>query len=348
MHTEEDLRAALATREELAPDADVVLAGARQTTARRRRRRTAGGIVAGALAVAVAIALPVAVRQSSAFPGRHAMTARTGAADPATGPSASVSATRVPSGPRPPFAFTLSRSAVDRYQIEPIGVGPEIQVADIRVAGETRAVLYVYRPGTNVVAGWDVSLELVPVRVNGAPAWFSANGLRTAIRWEHAPGGWAVIVTEPDPVVGKQTLISLAEGVRFAAPYQARLPYRLGYLPAGLKPFNVVQDNHDPLSPRSVVQLEGARRVMDITVLDGSPAARPRWQPTTRIARRPTQCVDLVDGRRCAVDFGEFTVDIGSGSLPHAELERVVSGMTFATWRDPATWYDVSVAIPGQ
>ncbi len=344
MRTEADLRAALATREDLAPDPHLLLPGVRQLVMRRRRRRSAGAVVAATAAVAVVAALPVVVRGSSAGPG--------GQSAPSESPPVSV--TPALGAPRPPFSFTIRQSAVAGFLIHPIAVNADLQIAHILQADQPqhRASLYVYRPGTNVRAGWDVSLEPVPVLVNGAPAWYSASDGRSAIRWEYAPGGWAVILTEAGPAIGRQTLVSLAEGVRYAAPYQAKVPYRLGYLPAGLAPFHVVQDTHDPAQPRSAVQFETAEtaphpRILDITIIDGSPSARPGWRPNTTVAGRPTQCTDLIDGRRCSVDFSDLTVDVGSGTLEHTELDRMVTTMTFATWHDPATWYDVSAAIPG-
>jgi hypothetical protein len=170
----------------------------------------------------------------------------------------------------------------------------------------------------------------------------------SAIEWAYTPGGRAAIVTEPDVAIDATTLVELAEGVGFTAEYPARVPYRLNYLPAGLRPFNVVQRTANGSAPESSVQLEAEDRGMDITVHDESPSTRSDWHPTLTMAGRPAQCTKLVDGRRCAVDFGELTVDIGGGDLRPEEAQRIVAGMTFATWREPNTWYALDVALPGR
>jgi hypothetical protein len=354
MRTEEDLRAALTAREDLAPDPHAVLSAVRRRTARRRRGGT-GAAAALTAAVAVTVAVAVAVPLIGGW--------RAGIApDPdGTVPAVSAStggylATSPPrrNGPRPPFAFTLAPTTVAGFEIEPIAVNADTQIAAIRTPagsqGRDRATLFVHEPG-----GKSLSPELAgarEVRVNGAPGWLSTRAGADSIRWEYVSGGWAAITAEGDSALAGQTLVELAEGVRFAEPYQVKVPYRLSFLPAGLKPFHAVRVTGGATGPRSVVQLEARGsgsadgRVLDITVHNGPAAARPDWRPTDTITGRPAQCTGLVDGRRCAVDFGEFTVDIGSGTLATAEVERIVAGMRFATWRDPATWYNLEAALP--
>jgi hypothetical protein len=345
MRTEEDLRALFAAREDLAPDQHRVLEGTREAVARRRRRRTVGA--AAAAAIVVAASVPVAARLWSGPTGQGTTIPEVAA--PAASTASSQPAGPAPNGPRPPFAFTIRPSSTAGFEIQPTAVNPDLQIATIRAAGQTqtRAELYVYRPGTDHRAGWDLSRDPVPVQVNGAPAWYSTHDTRSAIRWEHAPGGWAVINTSGS-AMPQQTLISLAQAVQFTTPYLAKVPYRLSYLPAGFKPFHVAQGTP---TARTVVQFQaqgGNAGVMDIAILDGSPSKRPGWRADLTMAGRPAQCTDLVDGYRCAVDFGEFTVDVGSGTVPRAEIAKVVAGMSFAVWRDPATWYDIDTAVPGR
>ncbi|MEH1125684.1 hypothetical protein [Micromonospora sp. CPCC 206061] len=347
MRTEEDLRAMFAAREELAPDQHLVLEGTRQVVARRRRRRTVGA--AAAAAVVVAAALPVAARQWSGPSGQGTPIPGVGA--PAGSTASSEPAGQVPSGPRPPFAFTIRPSSIAGFEIQPTAVNPDLQIASVRGVGQTQtqAELYVYRPGTNHRAGWDLSRDPVPVQVNGAPAWYSVQDTRSAIRWQHTPGGWAVINTSGS-AMPKQTLIGLAQAVQFTTPYPAKVPYRLSYLPAGFKPFQVAQGIPGAATARTAVQFQaqGGNAVMDIAVLDGSPSGRPGWRADLTMAGRPAQCTGHVDGHRCAVDFGAFTVDVGSRTVPRTEIAEVVAGMSFADWRDPGTWYDIDTAIPSR
>jgi hypothetical protein len=214
--------------------------------------------------------------------------------------------------------------------------------------------LYVYDLNSTERAGWDLSRNPKRVTVAGTTGWFTTSGAATALRWAYRPGGWAVILSGHGGVAGpplpEQTLIRLAEAVRFTVAYPVTLPYRLSHLPADLHPFNVVQAPGS--SPASVLQLSSApersdhTRIVDITVTAGAPAAG--WQPSTRIAGRPARCTTFIDGRRCVVDFGTATVDIGQGSLSDSELAGIVAGVHLADVGSPRTWYALATALPGR
>jgi hypothetical protein len=365
MRTVEDLRVALAAREDLAPDATEVLSGMRrrgqrtirrgQRTIRRGRRATGVAVaVAMTVAAAVVVAVPLtAAWRSPAGPGPngHGPAGTGPAAAASTGPGSSLPAP--PSGHRPPFSFTLQRVTVAGFDIEPTAVSADTQIASVRpVSGSAQpATLYLYDPGSQNGPRSKAEGQLAKVMVNGAPAWVDSDAKSSTVSWEYAPGAWALLSSAPGPAMSRQTLVALAEGVRHVAGYQVKVPYRLGFLPAGFAPFHVVQR----VGAASVVQLEqrpDGGRVMDISVLDGpraSGAERPEgWQPTRTIAGHPAVCTDLIDGRRCAVDFGQFTVDIGGGALDNATVERIVAGMSFAAWRDLSTWYDLDRALPAR
>jgi len=353
MRTEEDLRSALSTREDLTPDPELVVVGARRRTAQRRSRRAVGAVAAAALVVA---GVPVLIRALTDQPGRPAPAA--GSAS--TGTGSSPSPLPSPVGPPPPFTFTISPTSVAGFTIQPIAVGADYEMAHIIAAPEartrSRSTLFVYRPSAKAPAVRDVGSKAQPVRVNGAPAWFSATEGASAIRWQPTPGGWAMLATETGPAIARQTMIEIAEAVRFVAPRPARVPYRLSYLPAGLKPFHAFDGSRAGTPFQSVLQLQTGRPgphtyAIDISVYEGPPtSARAGWQTDARVVKRriaghAARCVDLVDGRRCAVDFGRFTVDIG-GRLPATQVERLVAGMSFADWSNPATWYPLDAAIP--
>jgi hypothetical protein len=339
MRTEEDLRAMFAAREDLAPDQHLVLEGTRQAVVRRRRRRT---IVAAAAAAVVAVALPATAR------GLWGGDSQLPDGGMQAGASSSAAA-RVPSGPRPPFTFTVRPGSAAGWETRPVSVNQDVQGAAIRGAGGAKASLFVYRPGAEArvwPGGWDAADNPVRATVNGAPAWYSTRDKESAIRWQHAPGGWAVISSTSSPAIPRETLIALAEAVQFTTPHPARVPYRLGYLPTGYELSHFSQGES-----RRVVQFSydrGRLGSMDITVEGGSAGSRPDWRADRTMAGRPADCTDLVDGRRCVVDFGAFTVDVGSGSMRVSEMERVVAGMTFADWDDPATWHDLDDAMPGR
>jgi hypothetical protein len=357
MRTEEDLRAAFAAREDLTPDASTVLSAVRRRGPRRRAGDVAVVLAAtAAVAAAVIVAVPLtAAWRTPAGPAPDGTSPALGAS--ASGAQETAMAT-APSGARPPFAFTLSPVTVGGFSIEPIAVGTDVQIATVRAktGSAEPATLYVHDAGSRSHAPDKGTDEAAKVQVNGRAGWVFSTARASTLKWEYAPDAWALITSEPGPVLPRQTLVTLAEGIRFTAAYQVRVPYRLGYLPSGLKPFNVVQRTGDPAGPTSVVKLADdasgvvGGRIMDITVLNGRRAAGPRrpagWQPAHTIAGRPALCTDLVDGRRCAVDFGQFTVDIGAAALDTGTVERIVAAMSFATWPDPSTWYGLDTAMP--
>src|SRR5258706_4529197 len=241
MRTEVDLRTALLAREDLAPDPVSVMAGARRATVRRRRRT---GLMltaaAGAATVVVVVALPVVVARG--LPGRHGAVAAPTSTAPAPDPGPTDPAGQVPSDPRPPFSFTIRPGLVAGLEIRPVSLDADIQIAAIRAAGGSQdlAMLFVYRPGATVRAGWGGAGGPTAVPVNGATAWYSVDGAKSALRWEHVPGGWAVIVDRDGPAMAEATLVGLAQAIRFTEPYPAKVPYRTTYLPAGLTPFHVL------------------------------------------------------------------------------------------------------------
>ncbi len=354
MRTEQDLRAALGVRENLAPAPDTVLADVRQIAAQHRRRRATGTAAAVILVVAAVIAVPVLLVQ-----GRPTDPGPAPLPNPPVG-AATPSPTAAPVDPgaaRPPFAFTIAPVSIGGFEVRPSSVSPDQQGAIIMAAGGTGPVadLVVYSPGSPAVpVPYPPHAE--PVQVDGAPGWYNAS--ESALGWEYAPEAFAVISRHDEAPLAKDILLELAEGVRFVEPYAAKVPYRLDYLPDDLTPFNVAQSTGPASEYQSVVQLESRNadrpRVMDITIVESRPTGNSPWygyadwdwNPVT-IAGRSGRCADLVDGRRCEIDFGEFIFSVGSGNLVPDELDRLVGGMRFATVGDPATWYDITTAIPG-
>jgi hypothetical protein len=50
-------------------------------------------------------------------------------------------------------------------------------------------------------------------------------------------------------------------------------------------------------------------------------------------------------GTRCEAVYGEFLVSVGGDG---SAFDRVVAGLHLATVDHPATWFDVTQAIPGR
>jgi len=339
MPTEQDLRAALTTRERLAPEAAHVLVGL-PARVRRRRARSFATAIAVTVAVAAAIGTPMALSRPHAGP-----------ATPLVG-----STTDPHAADRPPFSLTLTSTIVDGYKIRPDRVtNPPIvqEAAIVPVAGgDPPAGLVVYPPGVDLqVSGtssdssWPMStvgpLES-SAQVNGAPAVVTS-GDRSGVRWEYAPDAWAILHTIPgnDPL-DTQILLDIAAGVRFVDPYPVQVPFRLDYLPAGLSQFSVLlpTDGHG-----AYVAFDGSISG-SITVTDTTPFwpgyADWQWTPTV-IAGLAARCSDTPNV--CELTFGGVRVLIGG--LTASERDQVVAGVHLATLGDPSTWFDVVGAIPG-
>lgn len=71
-----------------------------------------------------------------------------------------------------------------------------------------------------------------------------------------------------------------------------------------------------------------------------APAARGVFRPVPAFDRKAPylSCLVEIDGLDIRIDH--------DGDDPAAELEKIVAGMTAATWEDPGTWYDVDEALP--
>ena len=328
MRTEEDLRAALAARERLAPAPQAVVRGVRRRATRRRRVRTVGVLATATLAVTAAAVVPALLLR----PGP--------AASPATG-----SPTDAHAADRPDFSFTVAVGAVAGLELRPESVDAWTQVVTLRPADGDRltATLVLYRPGQGLGGaehsdGWGRKVRFPDpaqapnAEVNGAPAWFDSDARWSGLTWQYASDAYAGLETNAGPLP-RQTLVQIAEAVRFVDPYPARVPYRLDYLPAGLRPYLVIQPTNyysyvgfvgggrptiDPRQDPTDDDGDGAvpARTPDITVTDDPPDLNEywfteptgTWEPIT-IAGRPALC----SLSRCNIDYGEYLVSMGRG-----------------------------------
>ena len=238
------------------------------------------------------------------------------------------------------------------------------------------ATLVLYRPGQGLGGaehsdGWGRKVRFPDpaqapnAEVNGAPAWFDSDARWSGLTWQYAPDAYAGLETNAGPLP-RQTLVQIAEAVRFVDPYPARVPYRLDYLPAGLRPYLVIQPTNyysyvgfvgggrptiDPRQDPTDDDGDGAvpARTPDITVTDDPPDLNEywfteptgTWEPIT-IAGRPALC----SLSRCNIDYGEYLVSIGRG-FTRSEMELIVAGLHLADPADPATWFAIDEAIPG-
>lgn len=344
MRNETDLREALASRKDLAPGPDPVLEGM-QGAIDRRRRRTRATMVAATIAVAAAITVPAVL----AAGGPEAVDP----VDPAVGAQ--------PDAPPPPqifgppawepFTFMVDPGTVAGFALEPAATAPEYQLAELTpVKGDGPTVqLTIYAPGTSTRVDWDVTPNPTETEVGGVPAWFSSRDGVSALRWEYAPGAFAVLTTETGdtaPVRAEAAMWKAAAAIEFMPPYPVMVPYRLDYLPDGMAPFSVMQDL-DGDTPQSTLQMAAGDAVMDISIGENWLSENPGWDwQETTIAGHPAQCADIMDGRRCEVELDGLVVGVGGSDLTDDQLAQLIAGMTVATLEDPGTWYDLPDALP--
>jgi hypothetical protein len=202
--------AELAELSRLAPSVDQVSGGfARATRAvRRSRRRRTAALVAVALAVVAAVALPpvvlahlpVQVRRAGEWRYSHEVKLATGwkLMSRSIEPEAETSVLQVPSGADDPADCTVT----------------------VRVAGVLPDL-----PGTRIDSA----------RVRGRPAKIATRpGDTVNVYWEYAPGAWASVECDSQVPLRREAMIGIAEAVRFHDVRQA-LPYTLTALPEGYR-----------------------------------------------------------------------------------------------------------------
>src|SRR5690606_16780775 len=113
MRTEEDLRAALASRERLAPAPEAVVVGIRRRAARRRRVQTIGVLATATLAVAAVAMVPALVLRP----------------DPAPAPGSPIDRH---AADRPDFSFTVAAGQIAGLELRPESVDAWTQTVTLR------------------------------------------------------------------------------------------------------------------------------------------------------------------------------------------------------------------------
>jgi hypothetical protein len=314
MRTQQDLLTALARREELAPDTDPVLAGARAVTTAYRRRRIATVAIAAVLAIAALVTVPSLL--SDAPPDE--------------------SGQRVV-GSRPPLAFTIQPTTVGGFEIHPYGVTAGYQMARILAVGDDERVadMVVYEANPEVsftphdgelLLRWEYMPDAY-AEIYGDPdpqlddttLQQLADGLR---------------FTEPYSARLPYRLAYLPPGM---------VPYEVGQDTARAGLFGSAITMEDAASRATPVHVD-----IVVGVAFGSYADSGEPEPTTTIAGLPAACDDIPDGRHCSITFGALPVEITIANVSEDDLERIVAGVQLApAWdEDPTAWYELDDALP--
>lgn len=330
MYTEEDLRATFGALEGEAPDEVRVLAGVERARRRRTTRRRTVGMLAAAVFVAVAAVGSIVV----ATPDR-------------TPPVAEVNH----EGLRFPFA-------VDDI--------PGFAVAYRFARAEGRSTAWVAPPGDIATTDLNMyNLEVFgkgrydptadrtgePVRVNGKPGFYRADmrcqcssdtGIPGVV-WEYAPNSWAIVQYQrPAGTAGavpptdvRQVALRIAGAVRFDRTAPMLVPFRVGYLPAGLRPASSPGDVNSvvPGSLGAMIHLVGDSRTLHLisSELVGS-GMKMRVGP---------------DMTTVTADLGSFGMQVSGTGFSAEELNKILDSVTPATdLYDAATWFEADKVIP--
>jgi hypothetical protein len=349
---------------------------------RAGRRRRIGWAGSGATAV-VALGVTAAVVLPSLAGGPAPVMAGTSAdPSPSVSPSPSAAAQPFPVS-APPFAFTFAGYQVGKVRVaQPIDVSTAYQISPMYVDGLTTndrpadpnspqpsqfyGYLVVYRPGaydpSRLRGGQSVTIAGRPgLELDGSGAWAS---MRT-LGWQYAPNAWAVITAYSSYVDNPSAadLRQVAAGLRPAAPAEATVPIKLGYVPSGY--------HLDEVAMHAMAGLNGiaAAREGDYAGLVFSKPALP----TTRLSE-PFGGTDGADppgsfivfvvpaansnqhaspGVTCLtgfcnrwVDGGRVNLQVASeGRLPNGEMKKILNGITIGDVHDDSTWTPVSSAI---
>jgi hypothetical protein len=229
MYTEDDLRATFADLEREAPDEHRVLAGLERRRHRHTKRRRTFGIAAVGLVTAVVAAAALVVPSLWN--------------NPASVDSASQNLDQY----KQYLRFSFAVDDIPGFQVSYRVRGADNQTAWVYPQGDYQQALtvVVFAPGKYDPA--DIRLG-EPVDVRGKKGFFRADakcfcsGTAPAVglAWEYAPGTWALVQNEsPNEQArlrDKSILHRVAAAVAFDRTTPLKLPFRLGYLPKGLRP----------------------------------------------------------------------------------------------------------------
>lgn len=312
-----------------------------------------------------------------------------GAAPPAASPTAPAPATstaaRVSAGPPiQPTGFTtdLGEYRVGAFKVGPAGqVAPGYQEIPVYRNGSTlqaddgtsyplaEATITVYRPGVYDPAtfggGGNETLVIgapYPVKVAGksgigrdmtfiSPVDSQKKWVRASLTWEYAPHAWATFIPNFDTVALPRTdAVKIAAKLAMGHPRELRVPYRMGFLPAGWLPVAVTQTGSKISTEVSKVFLhrgpltESAATRIDeifphsalITVFKGQPKD---------LASRGTERLHCYP-RRAACDIiqGDYLIGVEdsnggvNGGLSDAEVRRITQGLQLLDLTDQKTW----------
>lgn len=363
MRTEQDLRAALALLDEHAPAECTGLLDEPRAKSRARRVLPMAAVVAAVAAVAIAVPLLVSGRETPKRPA----------------PPAAVY--------EPPVTlrYTFTVGDVPGYTITPSAIERDVQRADITIGADSTTgaagAIYVFSP-----AAFDPTAAKHgrPVEVNGHAGYFvkltsptlrgddTKPAVLDAVVWQYAPDAWAMVQADfrdlaavrGASVDAKAEELKIARAVRTGHPNAFRVPFRIGYLPAGL-----VAEGGTPDQDGAWIYLGDGRpgdphrgdfgSALNVWVYPGTDPNGVFCQGAEKFtvdgrggcfvhSTRP----DGTGGTSALylnVDGGliEMLVDnLHLGFYSNDQLKQIATTLHLATIGTPSTWFDATTAMP--
>ena len=234
--------------------------------------------------------------------------------------------------------------------------------------------LVVYRPGAfdpaRAVSGEQVS-------VNGNLGYYKKPTVtKMAIKipgqtdgtltWEYADDAWAVVAIHATAKVTKQQLTAVAGKVALGPPEPVKVGFKLSYVPAGFQLAAAGTSDRmltSPLTGESyILLLKGDFPYQALTAPAQEPYVLNRKQlPLLEITVYPRWYGKYGSGgnRGPALPFcvsdslcyrftddGKYEIVVaGGGTVPDAELIKVLTSVTLADPADAGTWFDATDAV---
>ncbi|MET7749627.1 hypothetical protein [Micromonospora sp. NPDC005367] len=366
---------------------DIVAAG--RTV--QRRRRTAWTMASAALAVtgvvaAVSIGLPGTAARPPAGELPPADTSLAATASPLT-PAATWDF------PDDPFTYVFQRFDAGKLHVQdPIVVSRAYQIAALHIDGlvtndhavdaatimrphggdrSLYAYLTVYRPGAfdpHRFTGDRLTIDGHQAIEQEGPSY--GENLRRALAWEYTDNAWAVAEAFADPSdVGFADLRGLVGGLRPSVPAPARVPFSVGYVPAGYHAAEIGQHAFASLNGIAsagdgnyggAIFAAPALPITGLTEPYGGPEGDdPPGSFQILVLPNVRSNQSLKDGEqpppepRCGNGFctswtsdGRTTIQVASGGrLTEAEMVRILKGIKLADVTDDRTWPPAATAL---
>jgi hypothetical protein len=343
MPTDEDLRATFSALELEAPDPAGTLAGLDRLRRRRTTRRRVTAMVVVAAVTLGAAGASLAVRDLT----RH--------------PAPPTQAANRPASPRLEFRFAIDD--VPGFQTFYQIADPKFpHLAKVFPVGNTENPfeVNVFAPGA-----YDPTAARAgePVEVRGKPGFYrpdmpchcSGQSPVAGLAWEYAPNSWALVQytsVGQRPADLRENMIRIASAVRFDKTTPVRVPFRVGWLPDGLRLDSGDVFNWDPARGGvflgfAATDPQAPGLSIDVFAI-GAKSTLPVSEPTVH---------DGLAGPVVLVNLGPFEVQLSShvaglveqnrGGLPVDVLKRIAGSLTpVGDLHDVSTWVPASDAIP--